>query len=356
MSLRERIAGEIRRCGPISVERYMNLCLNDPQAGYYATRPRLGAEGDFITAPHVSQMFGELLGLWAARVWAAMGAPAHVRLVEVGPGDATMIGDVLRALRAVPDFEVAAQVWLVEPSAPLAALQQESLAGRGEIRWVRSIDQLPADAPTIVLANEVLDCLPMRQAVASAGGWRERRIGLDEAGCLAFVLGDLVTPPGSPEPPPAGAVFEWSQAAGDFGRRIGELVVRTGGAALFIDYGRSGADTGDTLQALRGHQRRDPLGEPGEADLTAHADFPGFLAAAREAGAQTSRVVPQADFLRALGVELRADRLARTRPDKADLVFRQLRRLIAPDQMGQLFKVAAVHAPGLAPPAFEIGP
>jgi SAM-dependent MidA family methyltransferase len=351
MSLRERIAGEIGADGPLSVARYMDLCLNDPDAGYYATLPRLGADGDFITAPYVSQMFGELLGVWAAEVWAALDRPATVRLVEVGPGEGVMMGDVLRAAGHAPEFLAACELWLIEPSAPLAAAQREALCSSAEIRWARSLTEIRPGPPVVLLANEVLDCLPVRQAVASACGWRERRVGLNERGALAFTLGDPIVPPAAPAGAKAGEIFEWSEDLAAFGRAVGELVAGSGGAALFVDYGRADVDVGDTLQALEGHARRDPLAAPGEADLTVHVDFPAFLAAARAAGAATSAIVSQADFLRALGIEFRADRLARARPDKADAILRQLRRLIAPDQMGLLFKVACVHAPGLAIPA-----
>jgi SAM-dependent MidA family methyltransferase len=340
----------------MGVDRYMDLCLNDPQDGYYGAHPRLGAEGDFITAPHVSQMFGELLGLWAAEVWDALGRPASARLVEIGPGDGVMMSDVLRAARAAAGFLACADVWLVETSAPLVAIQAQRLAGAGNTRWAGALEEIPGGAPLIVLANEVLDCLPIRQAVATDQAWRERRIDLGTDGRLTFVIGEPVEPPGAPAPVSSGAVFEWSAAAAAFGRSVGERVLRDGGAALFIDYGSGEPAIGDTLQALEAHCRRDPLQEPGRADLTAHADFAAFAAAARAAGAAVTRLVPQADFLKALGIELRADTLARARPDRADTILRQLRRLTGADQMGQLFKVLAVHTPGLAVPGLESAP
>lgn len=352
MSLLERIAGEIRRSGPLTVERYMDLCLNDPQAGYYATRPRLGEAGDFITAPHVSQMFGELVGLWAAETWAALGAPDRIILAEMGPGDGTMMGDVLRAARAAPAFAAAAEVWLAETSAPLREIQRGRLGNSA--RWAQRLGELPSDAPIILLANEVLDCLPIRQAVRVAGAWRERRVALDDGGALAFAAGKPQELPGAPDDAPEGAVFEWSPAVEALGREVGALVTRAGGAALFIDYGRDAPEASDTLQALVGHRKRPPLTEPGEADLTAHADFPAFLAGARSAGAAVSRIVSQGEFLRRLGVDVRADALARARPDRADVILRQLRRLTSAEGMGVLFKVAAVASPGVAPPALEM--
>jgi NADH dehydrogenase [ubiquinone] 1 alpha subcomplex assembly factor 7 len=353
LTLRDRLAAEIRRCGPISVARYMDLCLNDPEDGYYATRPRLGGDGDFVTAPHVSQMFGELLGAWAAATWATMGAPRRMRLVEIGPGDGTMIGDVLRAAGRAAGFLSACEVWLVEPSAPLAALQREALGCACDVRWVATLAELPRDAPVIILANEVLDCLPVRQAVATPNGWRERRVGVDAEGKLAFSEGEAAAPPWTPPGPSPGEVVEWSPDLAAFGRLVGELIGEAGGAALFIDYGRAAPEAGDTLQAIRTHQRQDPLADPGAADLTAHVDFPAFLSAARAAGAEVTAIGSQAGFLRALGVERRADALARSHPDKARAILRQLRRLTAPDQMGLLFKVACVHSANLQVPGLE---
>jgi len=321
----------------MSVADYMTACLHDPDHGYYATRPGLGADGDFITAPHVSQMFGELLGLWAAEVWTRLGRPARVRLAELGPGDGTMIGDVLRAARTAPGFLEAAEVWLVETSEPLRAAQA---AAAPTARWVRSVAELPTDAPVIILANEFLDCLPIRQWVRGDLDWMERRVGLGSDGALAFLAG--------------GDVRESSEALVGLGQAVGALVTRASGAALFIDYGRDAPGEGDTLQALRGHARENPLANPGVADLTAHVDFPAFLAAAAGAGALASPIRGQGDFLRALGVETRAAVLVRARPDRAGVIARQLDRLVAPDQMGVLFKAACVHSPGLAPPGLEV--
>jgi SAM-dependent MidA family methyltransferase len=352
MSLADQLIARISRDGPVKIAEYMAACLHDPAEGYYATRPRLGAEGDFITAPHVSQIFGELLGLWAVAVWEEMGRPGHVRLVEMGPGDATLMSDVLRASRASPGFAAAKETWLVETSRPLRAAQEARLGNTG-VRWARALAEIPVDAPIILLANELLDCLPIHQAVFTPRGWRERCVGLDGQGALAFTLGEKPAKDLGPGAP--GEVREWSPALEDLGREVGARVVKTGGAALFIDYGRDTAGPGDTLQALRDHAKEGPLDHPGAADLTAHVDFPAFLAAARGAGAQTTAISSQGDFLRSLGVGLRAQRLTAARPDQAPVIARQLERLIAPDQMGALFKVAAIHAPGLSAPGLPPG-
>jgi SAM-dependent MidA family methyltransferase len=354
MSLHTRLARHIARAGPMSIADYMRRCLHDPESGYYATRPKLGEKGDFITAPHVSQMFGELLGLWAANVWEGLGRPPRVRLVELGPGDGVMMTDVLRAAKAAPEFLAASEVWLVETSAPLTSLQAEAMrSASAPARWAPCLAAVPADAPLIVLANEFLDCLPIRQAVKTQGGWAERRVSVEERGRLNFQLAEPTSPIRALSDEPLGSIREWSDDLIEAGREIGELIHRASGAALYIDFGRDAPGSGDTLQALRGHRRESPLAHPGEADLTAHVDFPAFLRAARDAGALIAPVVLQGDFLRALGVQARAAALARASPQRGALIGRQLERLIAPDQMGHLFKVACVHSPGLAPAGFE---
>ena len=356
MSLKDKLIARIRVAGPIGLDDYMTACLHDPVFGYYATRPRLGEDGDFITAPLVSQMFGELIGLWAVETWTQLGKPSPFRLVEVGPGDGTLMVDALRAARLAPDFLSAADLWLVETSAPLAARQRERLDDT-PAHWAASLDEVPGEAPVILLANEVLDCLPTRQGIAVAGGAVERLVGRGAQGRLAFTRGGPVPLPpangGSPSDH-QGVVFEWSEAAAALGRQVGGLVMSHGGAALFLDYARDGDRWGDTLQAIKDHRRCDPLHSPGCADLTAHADFPSFAAGARESGAQVTPIVGQGAFLRGLGVEVRADALARARPDKADTILRQLRRLVSTEGMGTLFKVVCVHSPAVSPPGFEV--
>jgi SAM-dependent MidA family methyltransferase len=331
----------------------MEICLHDDEEGYYATSPRLGEAGDFITAPLVSQMFGELLGLWAAEAWARLGRPDRVRLVELGPGLGVMMGDALRAARLVPGFLEACEVWLVETSAPLRERQASALEGTPSPRWTGSLADVPADFPLIVLANEFLDCLPIRQAVRTSAGWRERRVGLDSAGGLAFVPAEPVAPPPGLARLPVGTIVEWSDALNRLGHTVGGLMTAAGGAALFIDYGRDTPGPGDTLQALREHCKESPLANPGRADLTAHVDFPAFLSAAQASGAAVGPIRTQGAFLSDLGVRGRAAALAKARPDRAATIHRQLQRLIGAEQMGELFKAAVVHQPGLSAPGFE---
>jgi NADH dehydrogenase [ubiquinone] 1 alpha subcomplex assembly factor 7 len=349
MGLRDRLAAEIAQSGPITVAQYMTAALHDPADGYYATRPALGDDGDFVTAPLISQMFGELVGVWAASAWMLMGEPARVRLVEMGPGDGTLMLDVLRAAGAAPGFLEAAEVWLVETSEPLRAIQQRRLPQT--IRWTSRLADVPGGDPLILIANELLDCLPARQFVKTAIGWAEQLVGLDAQGRLAFVRSPTPAAALLPDAP-EGAVYEQSAAQAALGAELGARLVADGGAALMIDYGRAEPGFGDTLQALRAHRKVDPLDRPGEADLTVHADFPAVMAAARAEGAEAA-ILSQGEFLARMGVGLRAEALVEHRPDKAPLVGRQLNRLVAADQMGELFKACCLFSPGWTPPAFE---
>lgn len=345
--LREKLAAEIAATGPLTVAQYMTACLHDPQHGYYATRPALGEAGDFITAPLVSQMFGELIGVWAASAWAAMGTPARFALVEMGPGDGTLMEDLLRAGGKLPGFLDAAEVWLVETSAPLRARQAERLGARA--RWAASLDEIPDGRPLLLVANELLDCLPARQFVRGPTGWAEQVVGLDAGGGLAF--GRVPGPGGLPDARD-GSVLERSDAQAALGAALGARLAQDGGAALLIDYGRDQPGFGDTLQALRRHEKVDPLACPGEADLTVWADFPAVMAAATAAGAQAS-ILTQGAFLARMGIGARAEALVRARPDRAAVIGRQLDRLVSAEHMGELFKACCLASPGWSPPAFD---
>ncbi|HYC96448.1 class I SAM-dependent methyltransferase [Brevundimonas sp.] len=340
----------------MTVADYVTRCLHDPQGGYYATRPAIGASGDFITAPMISQMFGELIGLWAVELWERLGAPERVRLVEVGPGDGTLMADALRAGRLAPEFLRAVDLILIEPSPPLREAQARMLADSDvHPRWVSALDRIETDAPVILIANEVLDCLPARQFVKTEDGWAERCVGVTDDGGLTFglkaITGGFKRPAFEVEP---GQTVEISEQQATFGREVAALVKAASGAALLIDYGRSRPEPGDTLQALRRHQKVDPLATPGEADLTQWADFPTVLEAAVHAGADVTGTMGQGEFLKRLGIEPRADRLKDGRPDAAPVIDRQLVRLTADDQMGALFKACAIFSPhGLVVPGFE---
>ena len=356
MNLKDRLVRDIHESGPITVADYVTRCLHDPQDGYYATRPRLGPGGDFITAPLVSQMFGELIGLWAVETWRRLGAPDRFHLIEVGPGDGTLMSDALRAAHADPAFIQACDLVLIEPSAPLREAQSRMLA-RGDIepRWVRALETFEPDAPVLLIANEVLDCLPARQYVRTDDGWAERRVGVDATGNLVFGNARIIDRFVKPEFEIAvGQVFEIAGQQATFGAVCAGLVRAHGGAALLIDYGRDRPEAGDTLQALIRHQKVDPLSAPGEADVTMWADFPAVMDAAVKAGADVTGCIGQGDFLRALGLEARAERLIAGRADAGPVIQRQVERLTADDQMGTLFKACVVFSPrSLVIPGFE---
>ena len=334
--------------GPMPVSRYMALCLQHPRRGYYVTRDPLGR--DFVTAPEISQVFGELIGLWCADSWSRLGRPDPVALVELGPGRGTLMADLLRAARIVPAFRAALRVHLVETGPVLRERQRAALRDSGvPVAWHDGVAEVP-EGPLIVVANEFLDALPVRQFVRAGGAWRERLVGLDSAGRLAFGLAPEPEPSLTPSGPD-GAVIEVGAAAADLVAGLATRVVRHGGAILAIDYGHVRTGFGDTLQAVRAHASVDPLGTPGEADLTAHVDFPALSRAALAAGASVHGPVPQGAFLRALGIEARADALRRARPDAGAAIEAGIDRLVAGGAtgMGALFKVLAIASPNASP-------
>ena len=350
MSLKHRLIEQIALEGPISVADYMTLCLFDPKDGYYATRPALGAGGDFITAPMVSQMFGEMIGVWVAQMWQAMGAPAAFRLVEIGGGDGTLMSDIVRVMERVDGLAAAAEVVMIEPSLPLRTLQQARIP---HARCLTRLEDLPGDQPLIVVANEVLDCLPARQFILTEAGWHERRVGVID-GDLAFGLAPVDAAPPLAWQAAIGDMVEVSAAQGRFAQELALRIRETHGAALLIDYGRDRPGPGDTLQALHRHHKRYPLEAPGEHDLTVWADFPRVRDAVVATGVKPSAIAYQNRFLIALGIDARLTALIGKNPAKADQLRRQYERLMSPDQMGELFKVLAfaypaeIALPGLA--------
>jgi NADH dehydrogenase [ubiquinone] 1 alpha subcomplex assembly factor 7 len=351
--LREIIAQD----GPISLERYMSLALSHPRYGYYTTRDPFGATGDFITAPEISQMFGELIGLWAAEVWRLSGAGPPLRLVELGPGRGTLMGDALRALQSVHAFADAIEVHLVETSARLIEAQRTSLAGLDTpIHWHARIEELPPGS-AIIIANEFFDALPVQHFVRTAEGWYGRRVGVDANGKLTFGVTQHATGCNGLNAPEASLV-EIGSIAREMMRALAKKIGSEGGALLVIDYGYTQSRPGETLQAVRNHRFVDPLQAPGECDLTAHVDFAALAREAEAAGARVHGPVTQAAFLLALGIAERAQMLKRSaRPPQSEAIDAALTRLIdrsTPSSMGQLFKAMAVtpknmHAiPGFA--------
>ena len=353
-ALARRIAGRIAEEGPLPVSQFMAAALGDPEGGYYVRGDPIGAQGDFITAPEVSQMFGELIGLWCAAVWQSMGAPDPVTWIELGPGRGTLAADALRAVsKTAPTFAAAADIHLVETSPVLREHQRTALPAGTTPTWHETVEDVPV-GPILVVANEFFDALPIRQYVKSAEGWRERCIGLAGDG-QRFAFADVPCPP--PDLPPAlasahdGAVVEVCEAGVAITGAIGERVARDGGAALVIDYGHARSAPGDTLQAVRRHAFADVLDRPGETDLTTHVDFEALGNAATAAGARVFGPVPQGVFLGRLGIEARAATLARgADADQTTAIHSALRRLAHPREMGLLFKVLAITGTVLGPP------
>ena len=354
-----RLAGRLARLiqsqGPLSIAQFMMLALHDPQDGYYATRDPLGRAGDFITAPEVSQMFGELIGLWLVQCWRDQGSQAPAYLVELGPGRGTLMADALRAAKLAPDFLSAVEVVLVEASPTLREIQRDKLKDCGvAARWLDRLDGSLADRPLFLIANEFFDALPVRQYVKTERGWCERMVTLDGDGQLAFALAPVAAAglavPETRGAATDGAVYEVSPAATAFAEEIAGLLVAQGGAALIVDYGHGGTGFGDTLQAVRKHQYAPVLEAPGQADLSAHVDFAALAEAARRGGAVAHGPLAQGVFLERLGLKDRATMLAKSHPEDGAALAAVVERLTGAGQMGRLFQALAILPERAGPP------
>jgi NADH dehydrogenase [ubiquinone] 1 alpha subcomplex assembly factor 7 len=353
MPLEAELRRRLQRTGPLSVSKYMELCLTHPEHGYYTTHTPIGAGGDFTTAPEITQMFGELIGLWAVAVWRGIGSE-NLRLIELGPGRGTMMVDLLRAAKVVPDFRAALVLHLVEISPALERVQREALSGTEvPISWHRALDAVP-DGPVILLANEFIDALPVHQAVMCADGWHERVVKLGKDGALHFSIHRDPNPlfeellPSRIRNAKIGDVFEWRDD--NIALEISRRVVKSQGAALIIDYGHLATAIGDTLQAVSRHGFADPLAAPGLIDLTAHVDFQALADAAEGMGARVHGPVEQGEFLRRLGIEQRAAALKRgLSAARAASIDAALVRLTDanPSGMGRIIKCIAFSSPGL---------
>jgi NADH dehydrogenase [ubiquinone] 1 alpha subcomplex assembly factor 7 len=361
---RAPLESEIRRliaiAGPLPLSDYMRLCLTHPRYGYYINRDPLGAGGDFTTSPEISQMFGELIGLWMAAVWQRMGAPENVRVIELGPGRGTLMDDALRAAQVMKPFRAAIVLHLVEISPALREVQRQRLDHIDvPIAWHTTLEEVPA-GPTILIANEFIDALPIRQAVKQPDGWHERVVGIGPDDNL--VIGTAPDPlpffetsmPRGLRKSPEGSIYEWrtDNIALELGRRM-----RSDGAALIIDYGHAHSGLGETLQAVAAHAFTDPLRAPGEADLTAHVDFEALGQSAESIGARIHGPIRQRDLFLRLGIEERAAALKANAPrEKTADIESAFSRLIAEGAhgMGNLFKAIAIAAPELGVlPGFE---
>ncbi len=349
------IKDRIVESGPISVADYMQLCLMHPQYGYYTKRDPFGARGDFITAPEISQIYGELIGLWCADLWARMGG-GPATLVELGPGRGTLMQDALRATQMVEDFHDSLTIRMVESSPVLQTAQYYTLQdAHPRLEWEETLDDLPTH-PAFFIANEFFDALPIRQHVQTEDGLRERRIGIDEAGDgLTFTVGEagLSLAKGDRQIAP-GTIIESCQAAKETLRTICDHMQQYGGGALIIDYGYLGESHQDTLQAVKDHLYHPALESPGDADLTAHVDFATLREVAESQGLAAHGPVEQGKFLSRLGIDVRAERLlAGATQAQAEHIITGAKRLVDPAQMGDLFKVLAVLSEyGIEPAGF----
>lgn len=346
--LEKIIKQRIHHLGPMQLAEFMTLCLLHPEHGYYTSKRPIGAAGDFTTAPEISQMFGEMIGLWLAQCWLDQGKPAPFNLVELGPGRGTLMADILRVGKTVPGFIAAANIHLIEASPTLRQTQKEALADH-KIHWLDDIGKLPQN-PLFLVANEFFDALPIRQFLRDGENWRERLVGLDGEN-LSFGLG---------APIPVSALggrtdgldqqdfVEVNSTAIAIIKDISQHIARDGGVALAIDYGDWG-NHGDTLQSVAAHQKTTPLERPGEQDITAHVDFQAL--AGQAADICVSPMIPQGVFLERLGITARAQQLAQNLSDEAlQQHIAAHRRLTHPDEMGNLFKAIAFFAKNAPPP------
>jgi SAM-dependent MidA family methyltransferase len=350
--LKNRIIDLIGAVGPIPVNEYMALCLFDPEDGYYTTREPFGVAGDFVTAPEISQMFGELVAVWLYQAWLAIGRPMPVTIAEIGPGRGTLMKDMLRTLsRLDPALAAGASFAMIETSPRLTGIQKQTLAGiSARIGWHETIDTLPR-APLLIVGNELFDAVPIHQFIHAGAGWRERVIGLDDTDDLHFFAGagsvDPTLLPDGAADAPQGAIVEVAPARAALMAAIAEWVARHGGVGLFIDYGHLRPGIGDTLQALRKHDHEDVLANPGEADLTAHVDFAALAAIVRAHDLDAQLTTP-GEFLLGMGLLERAGLLGANADEAArDKIAGEVERLADPQAMGDLFKVLAVLPSGI---------
>jgi SAM-dependent MidA family methyltransferase len=350
-ALLKHIKNRIISDGPLSVADYMSETLFNPKYGYYMTGDPIGKHGDFITAPEISQMFGELIGLWGAVIWQKIGAPKKINLVEMGPGRGTLIADALRAISTIPSFSSAIDIHIIETSPILERRQKRNLKALNfNIKWHKSFIDVP-DGPLIFIANELFDVLPIQQFVKLTNNWVERKVGCNAMGQLTWIQDRncVISKELIPQQffrSKLGSVFELSQVGIELVSNITKSVVKFGGAALIIDYGHIESGIGDTLQAVKNHNYCDVLSEPGKVDLTAHVDFERLTNSVKINGGLGCGPVTQRDFLRRLGIETRAEQLKSSSSTRLKSeVLTGLNRLIGIKEMGNLFKVLAIIQP-----------
>ena len=347
--LAEILKAQIRATGPLTVPEFMTLALQHPEHGYYRKQEAIGAQADFVTAPEISQVFGELVGLWLVQRWIDLGQPTPFTLVEFGPGKGTLMSDALRAASALPGFLQAARLVLVETNAALKEAQAEKHAAY-QPTWVEHFSEIEPFGPVLIVGKEFLDVLPTAQFAVANGQWHERLVSLDDDGALQFVLGQPKTPalPLLPEAAD-GALFEVMPSMAGFFKDVAALLEARTGACLFVDYAHEDRGTAWSLQAVKDHEKVEPLDSIGEADLTTLVDFGAASIFAREAGLTVPDPVSQRDFLLVLGAWQRFEMLAESSPDDAADLLQSLQRLVGKSQMGHRFKAWTCHFPANLP-------
>ncbi len=346
---------QIQTTGPMNVGAFMAQALGHPEHGYYMGRDPFGVAGDFTTAPEISQMFGEMIGAWIADIWAQMGAPKKFILLECGPGRGTLMADALRATKNVRGFHAALKLHFLETSPAMKAAQEKAVQSYNPA-WHEGLDTVPDDLPLIVIGNEFLDALPVRQLQKTKNGWAERMVGLNDSGDFCFSLVPYIgAAPDAPGAAAEGHIFEFSPAQVSFVTEICRRIKRQGGAALFIDYGENESKYGESLQAIADHKVVSIFDHVGEADISANVDFGAMAQAASKEGAAVFGPVAQGDFLNNLGIEQRAEVLmkaAKTQAQKED-IEKALHRLCDSGEMGAMFKaIGFAHGKALNPAGF----
>lgn len=352
--LKEIFRNRIESTGPIPLDEFMADALMHPEYGYYQKGKTFGKEGDFITAPEISQMFGELIGLWCIDTWVKMGTPSSFNLIELGPGNGTLMSDILRSSKLVPEFGNSVKIHLVEASKQLTQTQQANLSSY-KVNWHTQINEDLLSVPFILIGNEFLDALPIKQFVFTSGEWRERKVSLVNNE-FAFVNEEIKQPDlpsyiQESEKPAEGTIAEHNAAAASIVENISDALVKVGGAALFIDYGYIKSQFGDSFQSLRKHNFSNPLENPGEADLTSHVNFDLLSDIAKATGCAVSPIANQGRFLERLGIEARTVALSqKATAGQKEKLAADLKRLTSQSEMGTLFKVMALHQKLQAPP------
>lgn len=359
--LEKKIRSLIEAQGPMPVAEYMSVCLFDPENGYYTTSQPIGLQGDFVTAPEISQMFGELVAVWLIAAWTAGGRPRNPVICEIGAGRGTLMRDIVRTVGQLsPGMLENAAIRIVETSPRLQKEQQQTLADTGvNVRWHQAIDELPHQ-PLYVVANELFDAIPVRQLVCSERGWVERCVGINKNGALEFVASGLSIPgdvlPAGHAQQSVGAIFEHAPARAAMMTGLAARIAYDGGGGIFFDYGHTETGFGDTLQAVRGHKMVDVFDRPGEADITSHVDFRELALAAYREGL-SARLMEQGRFLVKMGLVERAGQLGAGKPKaEQEGLKAAVERLAGADGMGTLFKCLAVYPPSLSLPPFDEQP